>query len=509
MSPPTPPTVRKGPLLAAMVLAVSVVLLGTTILNVALPDIRVDLDASTTGEQWILNAYTLTFAGFLLVAGVAGDRFGHRRILLAGLAVFAVTAAVGSVAPSVGVLIAMRALMGIAAAAIMPMTLAIIAATFPAEERARAITIWAASSGFAIALGPLIGGALLTGGLWWGSVLLLVALLCVAALAAGARFVPHTAPSGVGELRLAPVVGSVAGIGLLVAGVLHGGQQGDWTAAGTLVPGVAGLLILAALVAAEARHPDALVDVALFRSARFSVSVLVLTLGSFSVFGFLYLTTFYLQVDRGYTPLQTGLILLPLALGLVVAAPLSRRVTAAASASAAMAVGMLLTAAAMATVATMGQTTAIALFMLDVFVLALGFGLVLSPGTTTAMSAVPAERMGAGSALLNTMRQLGSALGVAILGSLLWSGYRSEVTPDLAALPEAARAGAGESLAATLAAVPAGDGATADAARAAFVHAMHTTTLIAAVVCALAAVAVVVTSWSGRPRSAATVETGA
>jgi MFS family permease len=175
-------TARPGPLLFSLVLAASVVLLGTTILNVALPELAQSLHASDTDQQWILNSYTLTFAGFMLLSGVVGDRFGHRRVLIAALGLFAVAAAAGSAAPGVGLLIAMRALMGIAAAGIMPITLAVINRTVPGPRRPAAITVWAAFSGLSIALGPLLGGALLNAGLWWGSVLALVALLAVGRL---------------------------------------------------------------------------------------------------------------------------------------------------------------------------------------------------------------------------------------------------------------------------------------------------------------------------------------
>src|ERR1700761_8793055 len=225
---------RQGGLLFALVLAVSVVLLGTTILNVALPAVQRELHASNNAQQWILNAYTLTFAGFLLVSGVVGDRFGYRRVLIAALALFAVASAVGSATSSIPLLIAMRALMGVAAAGIMPITLAVVNQSVPAARRPAAITIWAAFGGLSIAFGPLLGGALLNAGLWWGSVLALVAVLAAVSIAATAWFVPGLRGSGVGELRAVPVLGSVAGVGLLIWGVLNGGQDGQWLTGGTL-----------------------------------------------------------------------------------------------------------------------------------------------------------------------------------------------------------------------------------------------------------------------------------
>jgi MFS family permease len=277
---------HQGWLVFALVLATSVVLLGTTVLNVALPAMQKELRASNDAQQWILNAYTLTFAGFLLVSGVVGDRFGYRRVLIGALGLFAVTAAIGSVADNVVLLVVMRALMGIGAAGILPVTLAIVNDSVPVARRATAITIWAACSGLSIALGPLLGGVLLSAGLWWGSVMALVAVLAAVSIVATAWFVPGISGSGAGELRVMPVLGSVAGVGLLVWGVLNGGQNGQWVSVGTLVPLISGLVVLAVLVVTEARHDQPMADVRLFIHSAFTVSIVVLTVGTFSIYGF-------------------------------------------------------------------------------------------------------------------------------------------------------------------------------------------------------------------------------
>ncbi|MFH8534951.1 MFS transporter [Streptomyces tendae] len=474
--------VRPVRALFALTLTVSAVLLGSTILNVALPTMQSELGASNTDQQWFLNAYTLTFAGFLPVAGSAGDRFGLKRLLASGTAAFAATTAVAGFLDSALGIIILRALMGVAAAAIMPATLAVILRIFPPERRPRAIASWAAASGLSISLGPLLGGALLSAGMWWGSVLELVALFALLGLAATWAWIPTTPASGTGGLRLMPVAASLAGIGLLVFGVVHATADG-WAYLGTWLPAAIGLAVLAGLVLAEVHHREPLLDVRLFKHASFTTAAVALTIGSFVVFGYLYFTTFYLQLLRGYTPLQTGLLFIPLSAGLVVGAPLSQRATGRFGARVTIAAGIALMGAAFAGVTALGTHTSPVWFVVDAFALQLGFALVLAPGTTLASSSVPTNRAGAGSALLNTLRQLGSALGVAVLGSILWSRYGSLMSDRLADRPADVRRVAAESLASALGT---GDAAATQAAVPTFLSAMHTTTLIAAGVCGIA-----------------------
>ncbi|MER7679204.1 MFS transporter [Streptomyces sp. NPDC096934] len=495
--------IRPGRALFALTLAVSVVLLGSTILNVALPALHAALGAGDTAQQWILNGYTLPFAGFLLVAGNAADRFGLKRLLLWGTAAFTVTTAICGSLDAVAWVIVLRALMGVAAAAIMPTSLAVILRIFPAEDRARAIAVWAAASGLSISLGPLLGGALLSAGLWWGSVLELVAALGLLAFLAVAAWVPQVPGSGAGELRMLPVAGSLSGISLLVYGVVHV-DEGGWGSTGTWLPVLAGLLILSGLIVTEIRHREPLIDVALFRHRSFTVPVTALTLSSFVMFGYMYVVTFYLQVEREFSPLRTGLLLIPLSAGLALGAPLSRLVTRRVGARATMAVGLGLMTSALAGAVGLGAHTAVWWFMLDAFVLAIGFALVLSPGITLASSSVPAGRAGAGSALLNTLRQLGSALGVAVLGSMLWSHYANTLSQGLGGVPAHVREAAAASLTSALASGP----TVARAADTSFLGAMHQVSLIAAGVTAVAfaATALVRSDSRRRDRSATTAD---
>ncbi|AMM19735.1 hypothetical protein AX769_05715 [Frondihabitans sp. PAMC 28766] len=478
-------------------------LLGSTILNVALPDMSRALDLTNEGQQWVLNAYTLTFAGFLLIAGTLGDRFGLRRTLLVGLGGFVIASALASLPTDVGFVIAMRALMGVFAAAILPTTLAIILRVYPPRQRAGAIVVWAAASGLSISIGPLAGGLLLSAGLWWGSVLVLVALVGLIAFGMSVGFVPRLPTSGTGELRFLPVVMSVGGIGLLVLGVLDGGQSGDWVAVTTLAPMLVGLALLALLVVTEGRRSDALADVGLFRRADFAISVLALSVGSLVLFGAMYFLTFYLQVARSYTPFQTGLLFVPMSLGLLAGAPLSRKLSDRFGARSTVAMGMFLITIALAAMSLYTIHTAVILILAVFLVLALGFGLVLSPGTTTAMAAVPADRVGAGSALVNTARQISSALGTAVLGSIMWSIYGARVASSIASLPDASRSVARQSLSATLS-LARGHSQVA-AAQDAFMQALHVTALVAAGAALLCAIAVAVSAArSGWPASTGT-----
>ncbi|MFF0148362.1 EmrB/QacA subfamily drug resistance transporter [Amycolatopsis sulphurea] len=476
------PATRPGRVLVAVTFAVVVVLMGSTILNVALPTMQASLGASTTEQQWILNAYTLTFAGFLLVAGTAGDRFGLKRLLIWGLIAFALTSAVTGFLSSPTAVIALRALSGVAAAMIMPTSLAIILRAFPAEKRPRAIATWAAASGAGASFGPVLAGAVLSSGLWWGSVLELAAVLTVIGLVVALRWVPEIPSSGTGKLRMMPVLGSLAGISLLVLGVVHV-NSGGWGAPGTWLPIAAGILVLAGLLLAEARHRTPLVDVRLFRHSSFTMATVALTVVTLVVFGYLYYTVFYLQTERGFSPLQAGLVMLPPTIGSVSGAPLSRWVATKIGTRATIVSGLAIMTVSFLAAMALGKDTSIALFMVDSGVLQLGFAMVLTPATTLATSTVPAERSGAGSALLNTLRQLGGALGVAVLGSALWSSYGSTMTDHLAAAPEAVRQTATKSLSAALST---GDPVAVTAAGPAFLDAMQLTNLVAAAITGLA-----------------------
>ncbi|MER5768681.1 MFS transporter [Streptomyces sp. NPDC001985] len=473
---------RRWWILTTLSLALFSIILNNGLLNVAIPAMMRDLDAGIGEIQFIVDSYALALAGTLLTAGTLADRYGHRRATLAGTAVFGAGSLVGMAADGTGQLIVARALMGLGAAFIMPATLAVLVHVFPPGERARAIGVWSGASALGVAAGPVIGGTLV-GHFWWGSIFAVNLLPAAVVLAAGALLLPESAarvprrPDPVGAL-----LGTAAMVGLVHATIQVSGH--GWTSAGPLTGFSVAAVAGAAFVRWERVHPSPVVDFALLRRAPFigaSVSVLLLMFG---LAGTLFVLTQRLQSALGYAPLRAGLAVMPVAfavlLGTVLCTALVRRVGPGGS----VATGLGLGAAGILVVAQAGGGYPPVLAGL---VLAgTGFGLAMGPTTDVVMSLVPPERSGATGSLDMTMQELGNALGVAVVGSLLAHGYAREAAaanlPDAAgstldgALGLAERTGgaAGEALAAT--------------ARAGFGHAAATALTLGAAAVAAGAV---------------------
>ena len=487
---------RRWTILAVMVVSLLVVVLDNTILNVALKTIadpQAGLGASQSDLEWSINSYTLVFAGLLFTAGLLGDRLGRRRMLVAGLVVFGIASLASAYAQSPGQLIAARALMGLGAAGIMPATLAIISNVFEPRERARAIGVWAGAVGLAVAIGPVAGGVLLEH-FWWGSVFLVNVPIVIGGIIAIALLVPESRNPAPGKIDLVGVLLSIAGLGVFVYGIITGGDSGEWGSAKVIVPVVAGVLILAAFVLYERRVEQPALDVRLFRDPRFSAATGSVGLTFFAAMGSLFFGTFYLQLVRGYSPLETGLLFLPFAAAQLIFAPRSAGFAAKYGPRAVVASGMVLVAASLGAFLLIGETTPIWVLGALYFVQGAGMGSVMAPVTEVVMSSLPREKAGVGSAISNTVRQVGGALGVAVLGSVLSQVYRNGMEGPLAPLPEAAREAASESLAATYAVAdssgPAG-AALLGPANAAFVDAMHWAAGGSAIVALLGVAAVV------------------
>jgi EmrB/QacA subfamily drug resistance transporter len=469
---------RRWTILAVMVISLLVVVLDNTILNVALKTIadpREGLGASQSDLEWSINSYTLVFAGLLFTAGLLGDRLGRRRMLMSGLAVFGIASLASAYAQSPGQLIGARALMGLGAAAIMPATLAIISTVFDPRERGRAIGVWAGAVGLAVAIGPVVGGALLEH-FWWGSVFLVNVPVVVAGVIAVAVLVPESRDPSPGRIDVIGVLLSVAGLGAFVYGIITGGDSGDWTSTRVLGPIVGGALVLAAFVAHERRIAYPALDVRLFREPRFSAAVGSVGLVFFAAMGSLFFGTFFLQLVRGYSPLQTGLLFLPFAAAQLIFAPRSAGFVARYGPKAVCAVGMGLVTVSLAAFVLVSENTPIWVLAAVYFVMGVGMASVVAPSTESVMSTLPREKAGVGSAVSNTVRQVGGALGVAVLGSVLSQVYRGAMEGPLAGFPAGVRDAASESLAATYAVAadsgPAG-AALLDPANGAFVQAMH------------------------------------
>jgi EmrB/QacA subfamily drug resistance transporter len=402
--------------LAVLCLSLLVIGLDNTILNVALPTLQTDLDASSSQLQWIVDIYMLLFAGVLLTAGSLGDRFGRKRALTLGLVVFGVGSLGSALAGSPGLLIAMRALMGIGGAFIMPSTLSILTATFPAHERGKAIGIWAGCSGIGIAIGPVAGGWLIEHANW--SWIFLVNLpVVVLALAAGRFLVPESRDESAPRLDLAGFGLSFVALTALVWGLIEAPARG-WTDGAVLTAFAVALFVGIAFVAWERRAPSPMLELALFRNRRFVTGSLVYGIAYLALAGVFFFMTLYFQNVRGWSALRTGLSWIPLNLPFLLVTPFAGRIVRALGSARTSGLGVLLGALGTATLAAIDVDVAYAQAVLGYVLLGLGFGLLVPAVSSAAMGAVPRAHSGVGSGVLNASRQLGAAVGLAVLGSI-------------------------------------------------------------------------------------------
>jgi EmrB/QacA subfamily drug resistance transporter len=470
---------------ALVVLAISllVISVGNTILNVALPTIQEELDASSSELQWIVDSYMLLYAGLLLAAGTLGDRFGRRRALLAGLVVVGIGSVLAALADSADELIAARALMGIGAAGIMPTTLSILTNIFPADERPRAIAIWAAVAGMGIAIGPITGGWLIehtdTSGIF------LVNLLPVVACLAGALLVvPESRDPARPRVDVTGCLLSVAALSALVWALIEAPERG-WTDALTLAGFGAGAALLAAFLAWERRTDHPMLELGVFRNLRFSAASLSITFVYFALMGVMYIQTTFLQSVLGNSALDAGVLMLPTAAGMVVAARASVRLTAGLGTKLVVAAGLGVVAAALVMTTGFGVATGDDYIALTGFIMGAGVGLALAPATEAIMGSLAPEKAGVGSAMNDVVREVGGTLGVAVLGSVLASTYASDMDGATAALPADAAAAAEDSVAgahAVAGQLGSGGAELISTANQAFVDAFSTTAGIAAAI---------------------------
>ncbi len=480
---------RRWTILGVLVLSLFVVVLDNTVLNVAMRTIADPvhgLGASQAQLEWAINSYTLVFAGLLFTAGIVGDRIGRRRMLIAGLVLFGLASLASAYAQTAGQLIGARALMGIGGAAVMPSTLSIISNVFDPRERGRAIGVWAGAVGLGVAVGPVVGGALLET-FWWGSVFLINVPVIIAGLVAVVLVVPESRNPLPGRLDLLGVGLSIVGLVALVYGIIYGGEHGfgqvqAW--AGIVV----GLAVLAAFIRYERRSDHPSLEVRLFRDPRFSAAVASIGLVFFAAMGMMFFLAFYLQLIRGYTPLQAGLMMTPFAAAQLFFAPRSAAMVRRFGPKAVCAVGLGLITAGLVGFALVTAASPIWVLIVLTFIQGAGMANVMPPVTESIMSSLPREKAGVGSAISNTVRQVGGALGVAVLGSVLSAVYRAQVGDAFAGLPPAARSVATESVSGAygVAAQAGSRGAgVLAAANEAFVTAMHWAAGGAAVVAVL------------------------
>ena len=477
---------RRWAILGVLVVSLLVVVLDNTVLNVALRTIADPVQGlgATQGQlEWAINSYTLVFAGLLFTAGVIGDRVGRRRVLMISLVLFGLASLASAYAQDPNQLIAARALMGIGGAGVMPATLSIISNVFDPRERARAIGVWAGAVGLAVAIGPIVAGLLLER-YWWGSVFLINVPIVIAGLIAIALLVPESRDPRPGRIDIGGVVLSIVGLVVLVYGIIDGGEHGfDRARAwGSLI---AGAVVLGGFVWYESRVRFPSLDVRLFRNPAFSAAVASVGLVFFAAMGVFFFSTFYLQLVRGYTPLQTGLLLLPFAAAQLIFAPRSASLVRRFGPKAVCTAGLLLVSAGLSGMVFFEIDTPLWIVGASYFVMGAGMANVMPPATESVMSTLPREKAGVGSAVSNTIRQVGGSLGIAVLGSVLASSYRNSMADQVAALPEQVRHAASESVAGTygVAGVLGPAGRTLiESANVAFIDAMHVAAILSVAV---------------------------
>ena len=495
------PDPRRWWTLAVLSLSLLVIGLDNTILNVAIPTLERDLDASSAQLQWIVDAYLLVFAGLLLTAGALGDRFGRKRALTFGLVVFGLGSTLAAFAESPASLIATRALMGVGGAFIMPSTLSIITVVFHGAERAKAIGVWAAVAGLGIAIGPVAGGWLIENASWsW--IFLVNAPIVIVALAAGRWLIPESKDPAAQPLDLPGFGLSIVGLSALVWAIIQAGESG-WTDSAVLAGFGVAAAFLGLFLARElhTRHP--MLDIRLFRNPRFSGASAAITLTFFALFGSIFFLTQYLQGVLGYTALEAGIRVTPIAAGLILGGPLSAKLAARFGTNRVVACGLLLVAAGLLVVTQFEAGSPYGIVAAHLVVLGLGMGMTMAPATDSVMGSLPLAKASVGSAVNDTTRLTGGALGVAVLGSLLSSRYRGDMEGAVSELPHAAGEAAQDSLSAALAiAGRAGSPQLAETAQQAFVSGMHVAALVAAGVALLGAVVAFVVIPAFEPEAA-------
>src|SRR5215208_4201686 len=484
--------------------ALLVISLDNTILNVALPTVEHELDANSGALQWIVDSYTLVFAGLLLTMGALGDRFSRRGALVSGLVIFGGASLASAFAESANMLIATRALMGVGGALIMPTTLSILTNVFPAKERPKAIGIWAAVAGIGVGVGPAAGGFLIEQ-FDWTAVFLVNVPIVVAALLATPKLVPDSRDPEQARLDPLGALLSTVGLGVLTAAIIEAPERG-WTD-GIILGGFgAAAVVLAGFVIWELRTSSPMLDVRLFRIRRFTGASGAVALVFFSLFGAIFFLTQYLQDVLDYTPLEAGVRMLPIAAGLILGGPMSAKVATRLGTRPVVAAGLTVVAAALFLLSGAEPDSGYSLVASSLVLLGLGMGATMAPATESIMSSVPLDNAGVGSAMNDTVRLVGGTLGVAILGSLLSSGYGADMEPAVKSLPEPAADAASDSLghASVVADQIGGDAGQvlSNAAETAFTTAMSSTLTVAAITALTGAVlALVVLPGKSRERA--------
>lgn len=476
------------------ILSMSLLIIGldNTILNVAIPTLQREFSATATVLQWMVDAYILVFAGLLLLMGSLGDRYGRKRALQVGLVVFGLSSFFAAFAQTSEQLIASRAVMGIGGALIMPSTLSILTHVFPREERGKAIGIWAAVAGLGIGLGPVTGGLLLEY-FWWGSVFLINVPIVGIALLAGLVLVPESRDPQPRSLDILGAMLSISAITILVYSIIEAPVRG-WTDALVIAGFVAGTVLAVAFIAWELRTSHPMLNIGFFRNPRFSAGAGAISIGFFALFGMVFGMTQYLQFVQGFTPLEAGLRMLPVAVGMAMGAGLSHRFVGRLGSKRVVAAGLIFVGGILTTIALWQPDTSYLVIGVTFFFLAVSMGNVMAPSTDAVMGAVPEANAGIASAMNDVTRQVSGAFGVAVIGSVINTAYSGRMDEAVAGLPPEAAEAASDSVGAAsriAAMLPDGVGTgLATAAATAFTDALGVAVLVGAGVAVTGAVLV-------------------
>lgn len=430
---------RRRVVLLTLCLAAFTINLDTTIVNVALPTLVRDLNASTRQLQWIVDSYNLVFAALVLAAGSVSDRFGRKGVLLTGLGIFAAGSLLGSRASSPGQLIAIRGVIGLGAAVIFPATLSILTNVFTERsERAKAIGVWGAMTGVGVAAGPICGGWLLDH-FWWGSVFAALAPVAAVVAAMTALWVPTSRDPNTPRLDFMGLAISTATIGTLVFTIIEAPEAG-WLTGRTLAGFTIAAVLLAMFVRWERRVAQPMLDVDLFRNLRFTAASGSVTISFFALFGFIFMVTLYFQFLKGYSPFSTGLRLLPVAISVGAASVIGTKLALRLGNKAIVSIGLASMGIAFLWISTASAATPYLELAGQMVVLGIGMGLTSAPATEAIMGVVPKEKAGIGSAINDATRELGGTLGVAVIGSVFASLYAARLALPRGLPPQAAQA---------------------------------------------------------------------
>jgi EmrB/QacA subfamily drug resistance transporter len=480
--------------MGAMTLALLTIGLDATVLSLALPTLAVSLKASESQLQWFVTAYTLALAASMLPAGLLGDRYGRKAVMLGALALFGVTSIACAYSTEANMFIAARAILGVAGAALTVMSLSVVTVLFSETERPRAMGIWAAGNFLAMPLGPIVGGYILAH-FWWGWVFLMNVPVVAVGLAAVALYVPESRSEHRPSIDVLGVVLSSLGLGALMYGLVQAGENG-WGSSDAIVPSLVAVVTLAAFVGWESwltARPNGqpLIDLGLFRSRSFSVGVVLAAAGIFGMFGVMFTLPQYLQAIMGVDAQGAGLRFLPMIAGMVVGAVSADRVAVRLGVKATVAIGFAIMTAGMLIGSLMTVSSSDGFIASFTFVVGVGAGVGLATAASAAIIELSAERSGVGGALFQAVVKLGPAFGATILGSVLNSTYQSHVA--VAGLPAGVAATVQQSVFGGLAvAGKLGSAALADSVRTAFVAGMDDATRFAAVIALVAMVSALV-----------------